>query len=77
MANKKKISCLNCQHSYRNGDGILTCFNGRMTSATQSYDCDDYQVFIEDKEDLIMALSREIHKVKYEDDSQCKSNKNR
>lgn len=38
-----------------------------MTSVTQSYDCERYQVFIENKEDLIAALSREIHKVKYEE----------
>ncbi len=72
MDNKKKISCLNCQHSYRDGEGILKCFKGRMTSVTQSYDCNGYQVFIENKEDLIDALSREIHKVKYEDDASNK-----
>jgi len=60
----KNISCLNCQHSYRNKEGILTCMKHHITSVTTSYDCNDYEVFIKNKEDLIQVLKTEIYKVK-------------
>lgn len=60
----KNISCLNCQHSYRNSEGILRCMKHHTTSVTQSYDCNDYEVFIKDKEDLIQVLKTEIYKEK-------------
>ncbi len=65
MKNEKKISCLNCQHSYRGGDGVLYCHKRRTTTVTQSYDCAEYQAFIENKEDLIQVLKTAIYEVKH------------
>lgn len=62
--NKNRISCLNCQHSYRNSDNILKCHEGMMTSVTQSYDCEEYQVFVKNKEELELAIKRAIYGVK-------------
>jgi hypothetical protein len=52
MDNKKrKTNCLNCKHSYRDKDRVLRCTKGHTTSVT-FYDCESYEVFLEDKEDL-------------------------
>lgn len=53
MNNKpRRTTCLNCTYSYRNEERILTCHKHLMTSVTQ-YDCPSYEVFIDDKEDLV------------------------
>lgn len=57
------MSCLNCQHSYRGDDTILHCHKGHMTMVSQC-NCNDYQVFVKDKEELIRALERAIYMVK-------------
>lgn len=54
---KRKTNCLNCEHSYRGEDEILSCHKGHTTSVT-NYDCIDYEVFIKNKEELY-----EIYKV--------------
>ena len=52
MENKKrKTNCLNCEQSYRGKDGFLHCCKGHCTSVT-NYDCEDYIVFLYNKEDL-------------------------
>lgn len=52
MDNKKrKTMCLNCECSYRDKVRVLRCHKGHTTSVT-NYDCEDYVVFLEDKEDL-------------------------
>lgn len=52
MNNKKrKKMCLNCKYSYRSKDTVLRCHKGNTTSVTY-YDCNDYEVFLENKEDL-------------------------
>jgi len=65
MDNKKrKTNCLNCSHSFRDRGGVLRCEKGNMTSVT-NYDCNDYEVFIEDKEDLVtLYKTLNLQKVK-------------
>lgn len=48
---QRKTTCLNCIFSYRGKDKILHCERGHMTSVT-FYDCNEYEVFVDDKEDL-------------------------
>ena len=67
LENKKvdrKISCLNCQHSYRRKDGILYCWKHHTTSVCDSENCEDYQVFIKNKETIIKEINRIIYSVK-------------
>lgn len=53
MDNKKrKTNCLNCRHSYRDDKGVLRCHKGNSTSVSD-YDCSSYEVFMENKEDLV------------------------
>ena len=52
MDNKKrKTNCLNCKYSFRNKEGTLECYKGNMTSVS-NYNCKDYVIFLENKEDL-------------------------
>ena len=53
MNNKlRRTTCLNCKYSYRGLDGVLHCHKHNTTSVTD-YDCPCYEVFIDDKEDLV------------------------
>ena len=61
---KAHISCLNCQHSYRNREGTLSCFKHHMTTVTHSYDCLDYEVFVDDKEEILRVLNVTVYGVK-------------
>ena len=52
MDNKKRnTQCLNCEYSYRGDDSVLHCHKGNTTMVT-SFDCEQYVVFMKDKEDL-------------------------
>ena len=54
MDNKqRRTTCMNCKYSYRElKDGILHCHKHLMTNVCE-YDCPAYEVFIDNKEDLV------------------------
>ena len=59
----QKTNCLNCKFSYRGKEGVLHCKKKNVTSVN-NYDCKDYVVFLENKEDLyeIYLVVKDIEK---------------